>query len=143
MSELQTAAQINAPQIGESIFTTSGSPAASPLKFDPKKVPMPAAAKHPLRASIDGDEEKIPELKTIIADMDLHHGLKSYLADKLDKLTSNAAAVHLKDVDRPDGGFDLHISVIPKIHGRRKMVQGVAVAADKPPVAPDGAPAAS
>ncbi len=85
-------------------------------------------AKHPLRVSIDGDEEKIPELKLIIAASEISPHLKAFLAEELDKLKSNAAEIHLKDVEKTGGGFDLHISVSARHHGKRRMVQGVAVA---------------
>lgn len=90
---------------------------------------MPVTPKHPLRASIDGDEDKIDALKTLIASYgEVDPNLKSFIAARLDNLASNAAEVHLKDVDRPDGGFDLHITIKPKQHGKVKMVQGVATA---------------
>jgi hypothetical protein len=99
-----------------------------PSNQDHAKLYAPAVAKHPLRFSFDGDEEKIAELKAIVNASELHAGLKAYIADEFDRLGSNAAAIHLKDVEQPSGGCDLHISIRPKHHGKRKLVQGAAVA---------------
>lgn len=85
-------------------------------------------AKHPLRMAINGDEDKLVDLKNIIAGTDIHEGLKAFIADEIDKLKSNAGSIHLHLLDRPDGGFNLHITLDPKHHGSRKMIQGVAVA---------------
>lgn len=95
------------------------------LGFDPAKVPLPVPIKHPLRFSIDGDHDKIPDLIKIVEQMEgLHPGLKQYLIDELKQAPTNAAELHLKDVEQPDAGFDLHISCRWQHHGRRKSVQG-------------------
>jgi hypothetical protein len=77
------------------------------------KIPMVAMAKHPCRFAIRGVTHTIPELKKVIADSDLHDGLKSYLSDELDKIQDNAAEIYLSDDERPTGGFNLHITCDP------------------------------
>lgn len=93
----------------------------------PPNVPQPVPVQHPLRCAIHGDEEKIPELKQIVATTEgLHEGLKAFLQDKLDELESNAASIHLHEVDIPGGGA-LHITWRERHHGRRAMKEGMAV----------------
>jgi hypothetical protein len=79
----------------------------------PTGVPMPDKPVNLVRQSINGITDKIPDLKTAIAGMDLDEHLKQYLCSELDEITSNAAEVHLHDIERPDGGFNLHLSVKP------------------------------
>jgi hypothetical protein len=82
-----------------------------------------------LTQSITGDEEKIPELKKLLDSYNICPHLKAHLAGRLDHLKSNAASIHFHDVPRRDGGWDTHISVRPKHHGKSKMSQGLRVPA--------------
>lgn len=104
--EMQTAKQINGQMTGESAFTPN--PSAEEHRI---KDYLPAQVKHPLRFSINGVMDKIPDLKKTIEDSDLDVGLKTFLCSELDKMKSNAAEIHLHDVERSDGGFDLHVSL--------------------------------
>lgn len=109
--ELQTAEQINGPQIGVSKLTPSSLP---------KNAPIPPPIKHPLRFAIKGVIDKIPDLKATINATDMADGLKKFICDELDKMTSGAAEIHLHDVERSGGGFDLHVSVKSVFMGARK-----------------------
>jgi hypothetical protein len=80
---------------------------------------LPPPVKHPLRFAINGVKDKIPEMKKMINETELDDGLKAFICCELDKMTSNAAEVHLHDVERPDGGFDLHVSVKPVTLGTK------------------------
>ena len=91
----------------------------------------PPPPPHPLRASIDGDEEKIPALKEIVMGYErIDLNLRQFLCTRLDRLKSNAGSVHLVDVDFADGGCDIHISTRAKHHGKIKMVQGTPTPAE-------------
>jgi hypothetical protein len=104
---------------------------ASPLNPSaPLTWKAPAPVAHPCRASIDGEEEKIEALKALVDSSRIDDDLKPWLKKRISLLKSNAAQIHLVDVEKPEGGFDLHISVRAKHHGRVKMVQGMATAAD-------------
>ena len=76
-------------------------------------VPLPEKPVQLVRTAINGITDKIPDLKAAIAGMALDEHLKKYLASELDEITTNAAEVHLHDIKRPDGGFNLHVSVKP------------------------------
>ena len=103
MNEPQTAAQINAPQTGETGFTPvpDGPVAGAHGVTRPTPLPKPAVEPHPLRKGIVDMRHTIPELKAFVAAADLHPGLKDYLADELDALAASGR------------GFDLHISLAP------------------------------
>jgi hypothetical protein len=80
------------------------------------KVPVPVKAKHPMRFGIFGDLHTIPELKKIIAAKPepMPASLKQFIADELDKMTSNAAQVDLHIVDHGNGDVSgsFHIKAI-------------------------------
>ena len=99
----------------------------------PKNIPLPQPIKHPVRFSIRELKDKIPDLKVVIKGSELHEGLKSFINDELDKMTSNAAEIHLHDVERSDGGFDLHVSVKPVFLGARSSSIFKKPAEPKPP----------
>lgn len=83
-----------------------------PEKNDPNKKFAPIAAPSLVRRTIINITDTIPALKSFVAANDkLPDGLKSYIATELDLLKSNAAEINLHDVAKPEGGFDLHISV--------------------------------
>ena len=86
----------------------------------PKNAPIPPPVKHPLRFAIKGVIDKIPDLKATINATEMADGLKKYICDELDKMTSGAAEIHLHDVERSDGGFDLHVSVKSVFMGARE-----------------------
>jgi hypothetical protein len=73
--------------------------------------PLPQAEPHPLRFAIAGVTDKIADLKTFVGDQEFDSALKTFIAAELDKMKTNAACLHLHDVARPDGGFDLHLSI--------------------------------
>lgn len=79
----------------------------------PIEAPMPEQSKSPVRYSICGLTDKIPDLKTAIAAETIPDDLKTFIAAELDKLGSNAATIHLHDILRPGGGFDMHLSITP------------------------------
>jgi len=112
----QTAEQINQPLVGKAFSTAGG----GELKIDPKKIPLPVPGKNPVRFSINGIVEKIPELKKIIAAEEFDEDLRAYILSELDELKSNAAEIHLHDVEFGDGqGFDLHLSIRARHLGTR------------------------
>ena len=78
-----------------------------------KNVPLPTEPRNLVRQSINGVTDKIDDLKAAIATMELDEHLKAYLTAELGELTTNAAEIHLHDIERPDGGFNLHLSVKP------------------------------
>jgi hypothetical protein len=79
----------------------------------------PAAEPHPLRFAINGVTDKIPDLKSFISAQNFDEDLKTYINSELDELESNAATVHLHEVERPSGGLDLHLSIQPVQLGAR------------------------
>ncbi len=84
------------------------------IKFDPKAVPLPVPGKHPLRFAIKGIVDKIPDLREFIGKQEFDPDLKTYILSELEELTSNAAEIHLHDIEIPGGGFDLHLSIRPR-----------------------------
>lgn len=92
--------------------TTNAAPPASEKPTD--NIPLPAPVKHPLRFAIAGVTDKIPDLKKFIAEQEFDPDLRTYILSELDELTSNAAEIHLHDVEQPGGGFDLHLSIKPR-----------------------------
>jgi hypothetical protein len=93
------------------------------IKLDPNTVPLPMAGKNPVRFAIRGVTERIPELRTLIEAQDFDADLKRYIQSELDELNSNAAEIHLHDVEFGDGeGFDLHISVRARTLGAKEGV---------------------
>ena len=88
-------------------------PTAKPPANKPT-VPMPMPQRQLVRTAIFGIVDKIADLKSAISsDKRINASLQTYIATELDKLTTNAAEIHLHDIERPDGGFDLHIGVNP------------------------------
>jgi len=83
-------------------------------KLSASGVPMPIVPKNPIRFSIRGVTDRIDTLKEFVAAQDFDSGLKVYIAAEIDKLKSNAAEIHMHDVEQPDGGFDLHLSIRPR-----------------------------
>ncbi len=81
------------------------------MKQPPVKIPAPVIEPHPLRFAIMGVTDKIADLKTFVAEQDFDASLKTFIGRELDKIKENAACIHLHDVARPDGGFDLHLSI--------------------------------
>ena len=77
------------------------------------KLVAPAADPHPLRFAINGVTDKISDLKDFIAAQECAADLKTYINAELDKLSTNAATIHLHEVERPGGGLDLHLSINP------------------------------
>jgi hypothetical protein len=74
-------------------------------------MPLPTEPKQLVRASINGITDNIADLKSAVDSMDLNEHLKAYIASELDEITTNAAEILLHDIERPYGGFDLHICV--------------------------------
>jgi len=66
---------------------------------------------HPLRFGILGVTDTIANLKTFVAEQEFDAALKVFIDAELDKIKENAACIHLHDVARPDGGFDLHLTI--------------------------------
>ena len=121
--ELKTAEQMNRPLTGESKLTPIQNPDFSTTETPSTEIPkeyLPPKVKHPLRFGIHGITDKIADLKQTIQDSELADGLKNFLCDELDKMKSNAAEIHLHDVERSDGGFDLHVSLKAVVLGVRK-----------------------
>ena len=75
--------------------------------------PLPAPVKSNVRHAVRGITDKIPELRKIVAGLDIDPDLKVYIGTELDELKSNAATIHLHNVERPGGGFDLHLAIVP------------------------------
>lgn len=85
--------------------------------FESSKVPMPIASRNPVRFAIRGVVDKICDLKSFVEKQDFDPDLKTYIQSELDELTSNAAEIHLHDIEHPEGGFDLHLSIRPRSLG--------------------------
>ena len=88
--------------------------AAIPIPAAPPKFPgcpMPDEPVQLVRAAVHGVTHTIPELKAALDGMALDADLKAFIAKRLDAVTTNAAEFHLHDIDRPDGGFNLHIGI--------------------------------
>jgi hypothetical protein len=83
-------------------------------------VPMPLPAVELVRAAVRGITDEIPKLKAIVAGLQIDEGLKAFIAVELDELTSNAAELHLHDVEMLDGGFNLHLTIKPVQLGERE-----------------------
>lgn len=87
----------------------------TPTSVIPKEfagVPMPTPPVQLVRTTVPGIVDKIPDLKLAISEMEIDAHLKDYLSDALDKLSTNAAEIHIHEIDLPDGGgFNLHIGV--------------------------------
>jgi hypothetical protein len=98
---------------------------------DEKTFPMPVLGKHPLRFGITGVAHTLAEQKAFITNLDMDEDLKRFVLKRLDQVKTNAAEIHLHDVDRPgeQGGFDLHITVdaIKLGGGEEKVVRRQAV----------------
>lgn len=75
--------------------------------------PLAAPAKTPERQAILGLTDTIPELRQHIAGLDIDPDLKTFINSELDELKTRAAKIHLHDIEAPEGGFDLHLSVRP------------------------------
>lgn len=84
---------------------------AAGMKQPPVKIPAPVSEPHPLRFAILGVTDKIADLKTFVTAQEFDVALKTFIGTELDKIEENAACIHLHDVARPDGGFDLHLSI--------------------------------
>ncbi|MEN6533315.1 MAG: hypothetical protein ABFD89_06605 [Bryobacteraceae bacterium] len=111
----------------------------------PSNVPMPLEPTQLVRAAVRGVTDKIPELKAIIAAWALDEHLKQFMASELDELSTNAAEIHLHDVEMPDGGFNLHLTIKPIQLGesdKAVFVRAVASGDSQAPI-PDSQPAAS
>lgn len=78
---------------------------------------MPVAPKNPIRFSIRGVVDKVDDLKAFIGQQDFDADLKNYIQSELDELSSNAAEIHMHDIEHPEGGFDLHLSIRPRYLG--------------------------
>ena len=112
-------------------------------ELKPGEVPMPLEAKHPLRVAVRGVTDTIENLKKIVADFEIHPGLKAYLLDELAALQTNGAEIHLHDVESAEAGFDLHLSVKGRHMGVKdglvfKRTEPVAPAREIEPVAAGG-----
>lgn len=75
------------------------------------KLPAPQAEPHPLRFGIFGVTDTIANLKSFVAAQTYSEAMKAFIGAELDQIKENAACIHLHDVLRPDGGFDLHLSI--------------------------------
>lgn len=86
-------------------------------------VPLPEEPVQLVRAAVSGTIDRIPELKAWIAEQELDEHLKAFIASELDEITTNAAEVHLHDVEMPGGGFNLHLTIKPvRLGGSDKAV---------------------
>lgn len=74
-------------------------------------LPVPVADPHPLRFAIVDVTDKIPDLKAFVAAQEFDEHLKAYMASELDEIATNAATINLHNVERRNGGFDLHLSI--------------------------------
>ena len=81
--------------------------------FDISKVPAPVPPHNPVRHAVYGVTDTIESLKAHIGQQDFHDGLKAFLTDELSKIKTTAATLHLHDVENPDGGFNVHITMSP------------------------------
>jgi hypothetical protein len=99
MPSPQTASQINTPQTGRVTLPP------------PTHVAPAQAAPHPLRCAIRDVTDRIDDLQTFVSAQDLDPDLKQYMLAELGELPSNAACINLHIVTRPNGGFDLHLSI--------------------------------
>lgn len=85
--------------------------------FDPAKVPLPVADKHPLRCAIRGEMHLVEELrKSVLANETLDPDLRTYISTELDELETNAAQIDLHVIDHPDprGGVILNLTITPR-----------------------------
>ena len=83
--------------------------------------------KHPLREGILGLEHTIPELKVMVAKMDVHAGLIAWIEDELDAKAAagySAAIVDLHVLDHPNGDSGLACHVQGKHHGKIRELPG-------------------
>ena len=91
--------------------------------MDPKtpfgNVPHPEPHVQLVRVAINGITDKIADLKTAIAAMALDEHLKAFIASELDEIETNAAEVHLHDIEVPGGGFNLHLCIKPVTLGTK------------------------
>lgn len=83
-------------------------------------VPMPDPPVELVRAAVRGVTDKIPDLKVLVAGWGIDEDLKTFIASELDELSSNAAEIHLHDVEMPEGGFNLHLMIKPVQLGERE-----------------------
>lgn len=81
-------------------------------------VPLPLTPKHPCRHVIEGVLDRVPGLKTMVDETDLHPGLKDFLKSELDKIVVNGAQVDLHLVDHAEGGGSLQVHWKPIQMGR-------------------------
>lgn len=87
----------------------------------PKSVPAnliatkhrPEPEKTPVRFAIGPVTDKISDLREHIKNFDIDPDLKTYINSELDELKSNAATIVISDIERPGGGFDLHLCMKP------------------------------
>lgn len=79
----------------------------------PETVHVPTLPKNPARFVIPGVCDRIPELRKYVDGLDCDPDLKKYIASELDEITTNAAEIHLHNVDGPTGGMNLHLTVSP------------------------------
>lgn len=75
---------------------------------------MPVPPKNLIRFAIRGVVDKIGDLKSFVEKQDFDPDLKTFIQSELDELKSNAAEIHLHDIEHPEGGFDLHLSIRPR-----------------------------
>jgi len=88
----------------------------------PSNIPIPVAPKNPVRFSIEGIVDKIPDLKKYVDTLECDPDLKTFIQSELDEMTSNAAEIHMHDVERPGGGFNLHLTISPVHLGAKPAV---------------------
>jgi hypothetical protein len=80
----------------------------------PSNIPLPNKPVQLVRAAVSGVTDRIAELKTYVIAQPLDEHIKNFVLKELDGLTSNAAELHLHDVEMPGGGFNLHLTIKPK-----------------------------
>lgn len=82
--------------------------------------PLPVTTPHPLRFAIVDVTDKIADLKAFVAAQECDEHLKAFILSELGEIKTNAATINLHDVERLDGGFDLHLSVAARHLGSKQ-----------------------
>lgn len=80
---------------------------------EPSTIHVPELPKSPARFVISGVCDKIPDLRKYVAGLDCDPDLRKYIDSELDEITTNAAEIHLHNVDGATGGMNLHLTITP------------------------------
>jgi len=72
---------------------------------------MPKKPVDPTRFAIRGVMDRKEDLKAFVQSQQMDEHLKAFIVAELGELKTNAAEIHLFDIKRPDGGFDMHLTI--------------------------------